>query len=176
VYLVDLASVDGASPAEQLKVLRRELEAYRPELLDRPAIVVGSKADVLEPQDWGDDAPVDLAISAATSTGLQPLLWRLAGLVGGARDTEPVRDGFVIHRPEPVGVGITRDDDGSWRVIGRDAERAVALSDLTDIGALDYAQNRLRKLGVDKALRRAGVRQGDEVRIGTFAFEYEEDL
>lgn len=176
VYLIDLSSVDGASPAEQLAVLRRELSAYRPELLDRPAVVVGSKADVLEPEDWGDDAPVDLAISAATGTGLQPLLWHLAGLVGGARDTEPARDGFVIHRPEPVGVGITRDDDGSWRVIGRDAERAVALSDLTDIGALDYAQNRLRKLGVDKALRRAGVRQGDEVRIGAFAFEYEEDL
>ncbi len=176
VYLLDLASVDGASPARQLEVLRSELEAYRPELLDRPAVVVGSKADVLVPEDWGDEADVELAVSAATGAGLKPLLWRLAELVAGARETEPTRDGFVIHRPEPVGVGITREDDGSWRVLGRDAERAVALSDLTDIGALDYAQNRLRKLGVDKALRRAGVRQGDEVRIGAFAFEYEEDL
>jgi GTP-binding protein len=176
VYLLDLASVDVASPARQLEVLRHELAAYRPDLLDRPSLVVGSKADVLEPEDWGEEAPVDLAVSSATGDGLQPLLWRLAELVTEARDAEPVRDGFVIHRPEPTGVHVTRDDDGAWRVLGRGAERAVALSDLTDIGALDYAQNRLRKLGVDRALRRAGVREGDEVRIGDFAFEYEEDL
>jgi GTP-binding protein len=97
-------------------------------------------------------------------------------MVNTARKTEPEPDGFVIHRPEPSGVQITRDDDGSWRVLGREAERSVALSDLTDIGALDYAQARLKKIGVDKALRKAGVRQGDEVRIGTFAFEYEEDM
>ncbi len=176
VYLLDLASVDGPSPARQLEVLRAELAAYRPDLLERPAVVVGSKADVLDPEDWGDEAPVDLAVSAVTGRGLRPLLWRLAELVDVARRAEPAREGFVIHRPEPVGVAITRDDDGSWRVVGREAERAVALSDLTDVGALDYAQNRLRKLGVDKALRRAGVRSGDEVRIGGFAFEYEEDL
>ncbi len=176
VYLLDLASIDGPSPAKQLEVLRSELAAYRPELLERPSVVVGSKADVLDPDDWGDEAPVELAVSAATGQGLRPLLWRLAELVDRARRAEPSREGFVVHRPEPTGVQIGRDDDGAWRVVGREAERAVALSDLTDIGAIDYAQNRLRKLGVDRALRRAGVREGDEVRIGTFAFEYQEDL
>ena len=176
VYLVDLASVDGPSPARQLEILRGELAAYRPDLLDRPSIVVGSKADVLSPEDWGDQATVDLAISSVTGAGVQDLLWRLAELVRGARQAEPAPEGFVIHRPEPVGVAVTRDDDGAWRVLGREAERSVALSDLTDVGALDYAQHRLRKLGVDRALKRAGVRNGDEVRIGAFAFEYEEDL
>jgi GTP-binding protein len=176
VYLLDLASVDGPDPARQLEVLRQELGTYRPELLQRPSVVVGAKSDVLTVEDWGDRAPVDLSISSATGDGIPALLWRLGDLVTGARSAEPPREGFVIHRPEPVGVRITRDDDGAWRVEGREAERAVALSDLTDIGALDYAQTRLRKLGVDKALRRAGVQEGDEVRIAAFAFEYEEDL
>ena len=60
-------------------------------------------------------------------------------------------------------------------MLGRAAERAVALSDLTDMGALAYAQQRLKRLGVDRALARAGVQQGDVVRIGGFAFEYEVD-
>ncbi|RMH67729.1 MAG: DUF1967 domain-containing protein, partial [Actinomyces sp.] len=55
------------------------------------------------------------------------------------------------------------------------ARRAVALSDLTDPQALDYAQQRLRTLGVDRALRRAGARDGDLVTIGDFAFEYHDD-
>ncbi|MBV8959190.1 MAG: Obg family GTPase CgtA, partial [Actinobacteria bacterium] len=33
----------------------------------------------------------------------------------------------------------------------------------------------LRKLGVDRALARAGVRDGDRVRIGSFEFDYESD-
>jgi GTPase len=51
----------------------------------------------------------------------------------------------------------------------------VALSDLTDLGALQYAQQRLKRLGVDRALVRAGVQAGDVVRIGGFVFEYEAD-
>nr|MBA3606621.1 GTPase ObgE [Acidimicrobiia bacterium] len=44
--LVDLAALDGTSPAEQERILLRELGEYRPELLDRPRLVVGTKADV----------------------------------------------------------------------------------------------------------------------------------
>jgi GTP-binding protein len=81
----------------------------------------------------------------------------------------------VVHRPEPAGVAVERDTDGSWIVLGRSAARAVALSDLTIPEALDYAQGRLRGLGVDRALARAGARSGDRVRIGAFEFEYEPD-
>ena len=43
------------------------------------------------------------------------------------------------------------------------------------IDALEYAQRRLRNLGVDRALARGGAREGDLVRIGGFTFEYEPD-
>ena len=189
LYLLNLADLDGPNPRRQLEILQRELSLYRPELLDRPSLVVGAKGDQLTGDDWGDDAPVELTISSITGDGVQPLLWRLGQLVGEAREAEAggVDGGlpggrlpmgpeeFVIHRPEPVGVAIEREDDGSWVVVSRQAERAVALSDMTDPGALEYAQHRLERLGVNKALRRAGVSDGDIVRIGDFAFDYEED-
>ena len=53
--------------------------------------------------------------------------------------------------------------------------RAVALSDLTNPEALDVARERLSRLGVDRALARAGARTGDVVHIGDFAFDYESD-
>ncbi len=176
VYMLDLSSIDGESPARQLEVLRQELGRYQPTLLDRPTLVIGSKGDMLRPEDWGDEAEVEMTISSATTEGISDLKWRLANLVKEARQAEPERTGFVVHRPEPEGVQVFRDPEGGWRVVGREAERAVALSDLTDVGALDYAQNKLNKIGVNKALRRAGVSDGDEVHIGTFAFEYEEDM
>ena len=42
----------------------------------------------------------------------------------------------------------------------------MALSDLTDDDAVDYVQGRLRRLGVERALVRAGVRDGDVVHLG----------
>jgi GTP-binding protein len=83
------------------------------------------------------------------------------------------REGFVVHRPEPEGVHVARDHTGALVVRGRAAERAVALNDLTNPQALSYVQNRLKRLGVDRALVRAGAREGDLVRIGAFEFEYE---
>ena len=82
---------------------------------------------------------------------------------------------MVVHRPVPAGVVVERAPDGALVVKGRQAERAVALSDLTDPTALAYAQGRLRRLGVDRALARAGARPGDRVRIGRLEFDWEPD-
>jgi len=177
VFLLDLSSVDGATPSEQFKALRSELELYKPDLLERPHIVVGSKDDVLKADDWADSVPkLDFSISSVTQSGIKPMLWKLFKMVSNERSLEPERSDFIIHRPEPSGVKVERQDDASWLVTGRQAERCVALSDLTDFGALDYAQAKMKKVGVDKALKRAGIKEGDEVRIGDFIFEYHDEI
>jgi GTP-binding protein len=162
----------GRPPAEQLAVLLDELRRYQPDLLNRPRLVVGSKADAAGAVEWAGPR-----VSAVTGEGLRPLLGRLAELVAEARAVElaALGGGVIIQRPEPGGVVVERDRDGAFVVKGRPAERAVALSDLTNAQALAFAQARLRRLGVDRALSRAGARPGDVVRVGTFEFEYEPD-
>lgn len=167
LVLVDLAPADGRSPAEQEAVLVGELGRYQPALLERPRLVVGTKADVAT-QAWDGTR-----ISAVTGEGLPPLLGRLAEVVGQARREQPPAEGFVVHRPLPGGVVVERGADGAFVVRGRPAERAVALSDITNADALAYVQHRLKRLGVDRALARAGAREGDTVHIGGFTFEYE---
>ena len=82
-------------------------------------------------------------------------------------------DSFVLHEPLTEGFRIEREPSGDFRVVGRPAERAVALSDLTTADAQEYVRNRLQRLGVDRALERAGAREGDTVRIGDMEFEYQ---
>ncbi len=82
----------------------------------------------------------------------------------------------MIHRPAAEGVDVQRTGDGAWLVVGRAAERAVALSDLTDAGAQAEVVRRLRRLGVDRALARAGARDGDDVTVGTMTFTWGEDV
>jgi GTP-binding protein len=102
----------------------------------------------------------------------------MATLVAEARQAEPADEistgpAFVLHRPGADAFDILRDEDGSFVVDGREARRAVALSDLGDVQALEVAHGRLKRLGVDRALARAGAQAGDTVHIGDLAFEYE---
>jgi GTPase len=175
--LLDLAPVAERPPADQLRVLLAELGAYQPELLDRERVVVGSRADLAEAGGDGDLAAgveVDLRVSAVTGAGMRQLTGRLADAVRRAREALPEPSQFVVHRPIRAGYEVVREG-GGWAVEGREATRAVALSDLTRPEALAEAHRRLQRLGVDRALARAGARPGDPVRIGSLVFDYEDD-
>ena len=177
--LLDLSPLAERPPAEQLAVLLDEIEAYQPELARRPRVVVGSKADLAaqgSEDGAGTDLPpdVELQVSAVTGLGVDRLVGRLADLVRSARAELPEPAQFVVHRPVREGYEFAREG-GGWVVEGREAVRSVALSDLTRADALAEAQRRLRRLGVDKALARAGARPGDPVRIGGLTFDYQDD-
>jgi len=173
LVMLDLAPWDAVNPHDQEAALLHELGAYQPDLLDRPRIVVGSKSDMAT-----DDPDFDrLQISSITGEGIPQLLGLMANAVNQVRaelaevdDTE-----IVIHRPVVEAISVERTREDQYVVHGRAALRAVRLSDLNEPGALQHAQNRLDSLGVNKALRAAGAREGDLVHIGDLSFEYEED-
>lgn len=175
VVLADLSPSAPHPPREQVRVLLRELGRYDPALLHRPRLVVGSRADLRPPAErpGSDDDGGRLAVSGVTGEGLTELVRRMATLVDEARaaSAAPIR-APVVHRPVPEGIDVRREG-AAFVVVGRAAERAVALSDLTGPEARLLVARRLRRLGVDRALARAGAREGDVVRIGGVVFEYE---
>ena len=174
--MLDLIQIDGVKPAEQERILLHELGAHEPELLERPRVVVGTKADAVQVDELrasGWEGPV---ISAVTGQGVRDLVGHLAALVHEAREAEPMVEGVVVLRPEPTGALVERVGDGEFRLVGRDVERIVALNDVTTPEALSFIDQRLDRLGVPKMLARAGAREGDVVWIGEFSFEYQPDL
>jgi len=176
VVLLDCGLDRGLSLDEQQRILEGELAAYRPDLLDRARLVVASRAD-LDPDALARAGRPELpALSAVTGEGVDELVRSMAGLVERARSVEPPPVvGEVVHRPAGEGVVVRRVGERRFVVEGREAERAVALSDLTGAEAQAVAWARLRRLGVDRALRRAGARSGDEVTIGAGVFELDSE-
>jgi GTP-binding protein len=170
--LLDLSELAPHPPEEQLSILLEELGDYQANLLERPRVVVGSKGDVAAYELDGVET-----ISAVTGEGIDPLAAQLAALVVVARrdEAEDLEHEIVVHRPIPEEITVERAGPNSWRVNGRAAERAVRFSDLTDDQALAEIVHRLKKLGVDRLLTRAGVREGDAVTIGTLSFEWWRD-
>ena len=179
VIMADVAPPEArmheADRDEQERVLLGELLDYQPELLERAKIRVAARAD-LDPDAAAEAAAEGwLPVSGVTGAGTRELVGAMRRAVEEARETGEDPSAYVVHRPEPEGIRVEREFDGSLRVIGREARRAIALSDLTNPGALAEAQRRLKKLGVNRALGRAGAKEGDLVHIGTMSFEYGED-
>lgn len=71
-------------------------------------------------------------------------------------------DGFAID-----------EEEGAFRVRGRRIERIAAQTDFDNEKSAERFQRDLARLGIDAELRRAGIRPGDLVRIGTTELEWE---
>lgn len=109
-------------------------------------------------------------IAAALGEGLDPLLDRLAELVAEAR-AKPSTEGFELFRTPADRLTIEREGS-AWRVHGRAVERWVSMTDLANAEAVVHLQARMERAGVDRALVKAGIHGGDEVRIGKATFEW----
>jgi GTPase len=175
VFLIDLAAPDR-DPAEDLAILKGELEAYDPELAARPSLVVAAKADV--GADRLDEVlkrvPDAQPVSAVTGKGVAGLVEHLGRLVEEARAAAPAPVGYVRHvvRDDPIRVS---KENGGWRISGRRVERAVASTDFENEEAVVRLQRRMAQMGIEDRLGEAGASRGDEVRIGDATFEWEPD-
>ena len=167
--MLDLAAVDEASPSEQQRILLHELGEYRPELLERPRVIVGSKSDIAEAE-WDG-----LRISAVTGEGVRTLVGQLAALVHEARSAQTVAAGTVILRPEAEGGRVERLGEHEFRLLGRQVERIVALNDVSTPDALSYIDFQMKRLGMPKLLARAGAQDGDVIWVADFSFEYQQE-
>jgi GTP-binding protein len=179
--------VDGSSrdPDWDHEVIREELRAHDPELLEKPILVAFNKLDLPAARDaWpafrrarADDGIEAVAIAASTGEGLEELRARVAALLPSAADLAmpPEPAGVVVHRIDAMGDGfvVERDGDGAYRVHGRRIERIAAQTNFDVEESADRFQRDLARLGIDAELRRAGIGPGDLVRIGVAELEWE---
>ncbi len=173
VFLVDLTAQDR-DPARDVDALSVELERFDPELATRPRLIVLNKLDAARDrlEAVRKAHPDALPISAVTGEGIDDLLRRLAREVSELRETAPQRTGYLRTIVRPDEIRVTRENE-SWRVTGVGVERAVAMTDLDNDEAVRRLQRRLISMGVERELERRGARRGDEVLIGSAAFDFE---
>jgi GTP-binding protein len=186
VHVLDLHPLEpGRNPEADLAALVAELAAYDPELADRPAMVVGNKADLPEGRARIPEAEAAakrrgwafFAVSAATGAGMREFLYALGAEVIQARAAQPVAPAApsvtVAADPEvPISVVM---EGPVFRVLGDRPVRWVAMTDLDNPQAVAYLQRRLRRAGVDDLLIGAGASPGNEVLVGDAAFEFTPD-
>jgi GTP-binding protein len=179
--------VDGSArdPEWDHEVIREELRAHDPSLLGKPMLIAFNKLDLPAAQEaWPRFASarraegLDVAaIAAATGEGLDAFRARITELLPSeaelAEPPEPA--GVVVHRIDSMGdrFVVERDADGAFRVRGKRIERIAAQTNFDVDESAERFQRDLERLGIDAELRRAGVAEGDLVRIGGAELEWE---
>jgi len=186
--LVHIVDGSGRDPGWDFDVIREELRAHDPALLEKPMLVAFNKMDRLAAAEaWpafqrarDTDGLAVEAISASTGEGLDSFRARLAALLpdlaGLSEPPEPT--GVVVHRISAMGDGflVEVEEAGIFRVRGARVERIAAQTNFDVEESAERFQRDLSRLGVDAELRRAGIQAGDLVRIGAAELEWGNDL
>jgi len=173
-YVVDLSLQD---PARDLATVKAELEAFDPALMERAEVIVATHVDLMDEAERsvalaGLPAADPMAVSGVTGEGIEMLGARLSASAGEQAARGPVqKPRAVVLRPGREEFTVTKEG-GGFRVAGRFVERWVADTDLEDPREVTALQRKLVKEGVERTLRKAGARRGDEVVIGDTAFEF----
>jgi len=184
VHLVDGSARD---PEWDHQVIREELAAHDPLLLEKPILVAFNKMDLPESVEaWPafrqarerDGLPV-VPIGAAGGEGIPEFRVVLAGLLPSVEELAepPEPSGVVVHRIDTLedGFSVEREPDGAFRVRGKRAERVAAQTNFDVEESTERFQRDLERLGVDAELRRAGIVAGDLVRFGEVELEWSGD-
>ncbi len=178
IHLIDPAGYMGEDPEAGIKTIEKELKKFSPKLATKQKLLVLNKMDL------PDSAEVlkklkkkhkgILAISVATGDGVDALLDKviaeLAKHDGPIHFAEKTVDDS-IHKVEQ-GFTVENQGGGSFILRGKFVERASAMLDVSLPEAINRYQHTLKRIGVDRALKKAGVQNGDRVRCGEFEFEW----
>ncbi len=173
--------LDGAKPLDDIlhdkTMIERELEAWNPKLLEKPALLVVNKIDLPDARErlaeLRERFPGISGISAATREGVRELVFAVARTVELAPVPEVVAPAPATIELLPSDAFVlVRGSDGAFELSGKRIERLAAMTNFDSDESLARFERALAKMGVEKKLRDMGAAQGDTVRIGTYEFTY----
>ncbi len=201
--LVHVVDGSEGEPGERIRTINQELDAFDARLAKTPQMIAVNKLDIEEVellQDEiedqvreaaGDDTPIYF-ISAATRRGIDDLVaaicYRLADMRREESDAEaamlgpaysngadPLDDeNLPVFRPRMSNTkDVVRTGENEFRIVHDRAVRLAAGSNLDNFDALVQYHERLERMNVTEALRRAGAKEGDVILVGDWEFEWQ---
>lgn len=183
-HVIDMSASELRDPYEDYQLINKELAAFNEKLIKKPQIIIANKMDLPHAKEElekfkekiGKDIEI-YEISAATNTGLQKVIDRLADLVDEVPNSplyeESQIESHVLYKfkkEEPF--IITKDDDGTWAISGKEVERIFKMTKFSSDEAAYKFAKKLTKMGIDQKLEELGAEEGNQVRILDFYFDY----
>ena len=187
IHMVDAASTEGRDPIEDIYAINKELKAYNEEIAGRPQVIAANKVDVL-----GEDTesierlkkefePQGIRvfpISAVAGQGLKELLYYVKELLDAAPQEAIVFEPEYFPGEELVYVNLpytvvkSEEEEGVYIVEGPRIEKMLGYTNLDSEKGFAFFQKFLKDTGILDELEKAGIQEGDTVRMYGLAFDY----
>ncbi|MBF8304242.1 MAG: GTP-binding protein Obg/CgtA, partial [Dehalococcoidia bacterium] len=160
-----------------------ELSLFDAALARKPQLVVVNKMDLPQVQarlaeikDAFSQVDVQvLFVSAARGEGISELMVEAMNMLSRlkAEAEASVKVPRTVFRPQPRAVAASAHKEGdTFVIIAPEAERIITRVDMTNPEVRWQLQRQLVRMGVTKALQKAGVKPGDKVRCGNVEWEW----
>lgn len=185
IHVVDAAGTEGRDPIEDIYKINEELKAYNEDLASRPQVIAANKIDLIYSE---DEDPVEklrkefepqgmkvFAISGVTGEGLSELLYYVNNELE-KMDSAPV----VFEQeffPEDMIIGMelpytVEFEDDMYVVEGPKIEKMLGYTNLDSEKGFAFFQRFLKESGILEELEKAGIEEGDTVKMYGLQFEY----
>ena len=188
IHMVDAASVEGRDPIADIYASNKELEANNPEIAARPQVIAANKIDAI----WDTEHdPVEqirrefepkgirvFPISAVSGQGLKELLYYVKELLNGMDDKTVVfeqeffPEDMLIQENLPYTVEKSTEEENTYIVEGPRIEKMLGYTNLDSEKGFAFFQQFLKDTGILEDLEKAGIQEGDTVRMYGLSFEY----
>lgn len=188
LHFIDVSGTEGRDPVKDYQVINDELKDYSEKLSHRTQIIVANKSDIAQDDDnykkLADIAEKNgqkiFKISAATGEGVEELMNYVSktlkelpkeDLIDVATPSEGEKVYRLETKKEPFEIS---KEKGVWIVKGEEVDKIIRKVNITDYESLFFLHRKLNELGLDKALKKAGIHDGDTVKIGNYEMEWED--
>ncbi len=179
VHLLDGLSEDPLSDYSQIN---SEMALFDEKLAEKPQIVTLNKIDLPMVAEKLKDLQASFKklgvklfpISAVAQTNVRDLMWQVYEMLENAPEPAEVAELPVYRMEEDPRAFRIEEEEFGWRVVGKSIERAAAMTFWEHPGSLRRFQRMMNVIGLEKALREAGVQEGDSVFIGDYELEWQD--
>ncbi len=186
IHMVDAASTEGRDPIADIYAINRELEAYNPELLKKPQVIAANKIDAIYDE---EESPIKrlkeefepqgirvFPISAVSGQNLKELLFYVNALLSEVDDAPIVYEQeyfpeLAMFKDEPYTVSYNADED-VYVVEGPKIEKMLGYTNIDSEKGFLFFQRFLKDQGILEELTKAGISEGDTVRMYSLEFDY----
>ena len=176
--------LDGLSedPISDFSQINSEMALFDEKIAEKPQIVAFNKMDLPFVQErWPEvqKAITDLGyeimpISTVSHENVNALMWKAHAMLEDAPEPEAVQAMPVYRASEdPRAFSIEQVEEG-WVVKGEAIERAAAMTYWEHRESIRRFQRLMENIGVEEALREAGIEEGDTVFIGDYELEWQD--
>ncbi|HJA70626.1 MAG TPA: GTPase ObgE [Candidatus Lachnoclostridium stercoravium] len=187
IHVVDAASTEGRDPVADIRAINDELKNYNPDLLKRPQVIAANKIDAIYREEGAED-PIErlkqafepegipvYPISGVTGQGVKELLYGVYEKLKNF-DQKPVvfekefdTDALRAAENLPYSIEV---QDGVFVVEGPRIEKMLGYTNLESEKGFAFFQKFLKDNGILDELEKAGISEGDTVRMYGLEFDY----